>query len=283
MLSVIFRHPLLESWFLASERQSVPMHSLKPVSVKLLSSHLNQGLIQLLKSSAPLLQQTNNLHLVDKYIDAISVSVLKVLEMAKKPSAKMSQALEALQCLHPYMDTMKLNEITLALLKLPEECLLKDNDDSSDPMLTNYGTILVQLLNDSHRRKQCQEDLTFSVEHARGVGHLLSTMAGSDLEIVLADALRRDPALAHVVEVDTLTHCLSKMNRTSLAIAGLLVEHSRTHRLQFELWCLHPGREKVLRKKIETTLTFINSYFKTMGRFQFTQLTKGKIGELSFD
>ncbi|XP_075710651.1 nucleolar pre-ribosomal-associated protein 1 [Rhinoderma darwinii] len=274
MLCVIFKHPLLDSWFLALERQSIPMHNLGPVSVKLLSSHLNQGLIQLLKSSAPLLQQTNNLHLVTTYFEAVSVSVLKVLETPKKSSVKMSHPLEALQCLHPYMDTLQLNKITLVLLKLPEEVLLQDNDDSSGQTLTNYGTILVQLLNDSHQRKQCQEDLTFSVEHARGVGHLLSTSAGSDLEIVLIDALQREPALAHVVEVDTLTHCLRKMSKTSLTIAGLLVEHSRTHRLQFELWCLHPGREKVLRKKMETCLTFVSIYLKSIGHFQSTQPTK---------
>ncbi|XP_056415470.1 nucleolar pre-ribosomal-associated protein 1 isoform X2 [Hyla sarda] len=274
MLSVIFRHPLLESWFLAFERQSAPMHNLNPVSIKLLSSHLNQGVIELLKSSAPLLQQTNNLHLLTKYFDAISISVLKVLEVLKKPSAKTPLSLEALQCLHPYMETIQLNELTLALLKLPEECLLKEDDDSSDQVLTNYGNILVQLLNDSHQRKQCQEDLTFSVEHARGVGHLLSTSAGSDLEIVLIDALKREPALAHVVQVPTLTHCLSKMNKTSLAIASLLVEHSRTHRLQFELWCLHPGRQKILKKKMETCLTLLSTYLMTMGHLQFTQLSK---------
>ncbi|XP_069801892.1 nucleolar pre-ribosomal-associated protein 1 [Dendropsophus ebraccatus] len=274
MLSVIFRHPLLESWFLALERQSTPMHNLNPVSVKLLSSHINQGVLELLKSSAPLLQQANNLHLVVKYFDAISIGVLKVLEAPKKPSSKTSLALEAVQCLHPYMDAIQLNELTLALLKLPEECLLQDDDTASDQTLTNYGKILVQLLNDSHQRKQCQEDLTFSVAHARGVGHLLSTSAGSDLEVVLIDALQREPALAHVVEVGTLTHCLSKMNNTSVAIAGLLVEHSRTHRLQFELWCLHPGRQKILRKKLETCLTLVNIYLKTTSHLQFTQLSK---------
>ncbi|KAG9486186.1 hypothetical protein GDO78_008986 [Eleutherodactylus coqui] len=273
VLPVIFRHPLLESWFLALERQSAPMHNLNPVSVKLLSSRLDQGVIQLLQCIAPLLQQTGNLHLVAKYFDAIYVSVLKVLENPPKSSAKMPHSLEALQRLHPYMDTIQLNELTLALLKLPEECLLKDDDDS-DQNLTNYGAILVQLLNDSHGRKPCQEDLSFSVEHARGVGHLLSTSAGSDLETVLIDALRREPALAHVVEVDTLTHCLSKMNKTSLTIASLLVERSKTHRLQFELWCLHPGRAKVLRKKMETFLPLMDTYLKSAGRCQFTQMPK---------
>ncbi|XP_069616946.1 nucleolar pre-ribosomal-associated protein 1 isoform X2 [Ranitomeya imitator] len=274
MLSVIFKHPVLEGWFLASDRQSAPMHSLNPISAKLLSSHLSQGLIHLLKSSAPLLQQSNNLHLVAKYFDAISVSVLKVLESPKKSPSKVPPSLAALQYLHPYMDTLQVNEMTLVLLKLPEEFLLGFDDDSSDQTLTIYGTILVQLLNDSHRRKQCQEDLTFLVEHTRGVSHLLSTSAGSDLEMVLIDVLQREPSLSHVVEVGTLTHCLSKMNKSSLAIAGLLVEHNKTHRLQFELWCLHPGREKVLRKKMATCLTFINVYLKTMGHFQFTKLTK---------
>ncbi|XP_063812468.1 nucleolar pre-ribosomal-associated protein 1 [Pseudophryne corroboree] len=268
MLSVVFKHPTLESWFLALERQFVPQHNLKPVCVRLLSSQLNQGLLQLLKSSTPLLQETSNLHLVVKYFDAISASVLKELESPKKTSKKMSLPLEALESLHPNMDTAQLNDVTLSLLKLPEEYLLEGNE------LNGYGKVLVLLLNDRHQRKQCQEDLAFSVEHVRGVGHLLSTSAGPDLEPILSNALQREPAFAHVVGIDVLTHCLSKMTKTSLAVVALLVQHSRVHRLQFELWCLNPGSEKLLRKKMETCLPLINGYLETSKHFPCTQLSK---------
>ncbi|XP_075053263.1 nucleolar pre-ribosomal-associated protein 1 isoform X2 [Mixophyes fleayi] len=274
MLSAIFKHPTLESWFLALERQSIPPHNLKPVYVKLLSTHLSQSLLQLLKSSAPLLQQSSHLHLLAKYFDAVSVSVLKELESPKKTSKNISHPIEALESLHPYMDTTQLNELTLNLLKLPEECLLEDNAPSTDQQLSGYGKVLVHLLNDRHQRKQCQEDLAFSVEHVRGVGHLLSTSAGPDLEPVLSNALQREPAFAHVVGVDVLTHCLRKMTKTSVAVVALLVEHSRTHRLQFELWCLNPGTEKLLKKKMETCLPVVNSYLQTIKHFPCTQLSK---------
>ncbi|XP_072785597.1 nucleolar pre-ribosomal-associated protein 1-like isoform X2 [Taeniopygia guttata] len=50
MLTLIFRHPALESWFLALELRSIPQPGLNPVTVKLLSAHLNSGVLQLLKT-----------------------------------------------------------------------------------------------------------------------------------------------------------------------------------------------------------------------------------------
>lgn len=276
MLSAVFKHPVLEGWFLALQRQSVPLHSLNPVSVKLLSSAMNQGLIQLLKSSAVLLQRSGNLHLMAKHFDAISVSISKELEECKKSPSKLSHQLEALQGLHPYMATTQLNQLIIAMLKLPEEFLLMDSAKPKDQQLSGYGKVLVELLSDGHQRKQCQEDLAFWVEQVRGVGRLLSSSAGTDLEPLVSDALHKEPAFAHVVGVHILTHCLDKGTPGSLGVAAQLVLCSRTHQLQFELWCLKPGMEKLLRKNVKTFVPIVNIYMKSRKQFQCTQLSKGK-------
>ncbi|MEE6468037.1 hypothetical protein FKM82_008146 [Ascaphus truei] len=277
MLTVIFRHPILENWFLALERQCVPPHALNPVSVKLLSSHLNKGGIQLLKFSAPLLHKTNSVHLAAKYFDAITESLLKELALGNKASDKLSQQLEALQSLHPHMDAAQLNDITMAILRLPEEFLLvkrDKNDAAADRQLSCYGKVLVQLLNEGHQRKQKQEDLASSVEHVKVVGILLATSAGSELEAVLWQALQKEPAFAHVVGVDILAHCLNRMTETCLSIGALLIQHSRTHLLRFELWCLHPGMEKHLRKNMVAYLPIVSVYLQCRSRFEFTRLPK---------
>ncbi|XP_053312783.1 nucleolar pre-ribosomal-associated protein 1 [Spea bombifrons] len=265
ILGVIFRHPTLENWFLALERQSVPPHSLSPVSVKLLSSSLNQGVIQLLTYSARLLQESNHLQLASKYFDSISESVLKELESFKKKSNKISHPFEALQNLHPYMDTAQLNPITLAVLRLPKEFLLVDKE------LSAHGRILVQLLTEGCQRKQQLADLTSSVEHVRGVGSLLSTSSAGEIETVLYEALRNEPALAHVCDVDVLTHCLNEMTETCLSVAALLIQNSRTHLLRFELWCLSPGIEKRLKKHMDVYLPLISKYLECRENFTFSR------------
>ncbi|KAM9319582.1 nucleolar pre-ribosomal-associated protein 1 [Gastrophryne carolinensis] len=274
MITAAFKHPTLESWFLALERQSVPPHNLNPVTVKLLSSAMSQGLIRLLETSAPLLQKTNTLHLLAKYFEGISVSFLQELETCQKTPKKASNQLEALQRLHLYMDTAQLNEIILAILKIPEQFLFETSAEYTHQRLSGYGQMLVELLADGHRRKKWQEDLAFSVEHIRGVGHLLLSPAGADLEPVITDALQKEPAYAHVVGVDVLTHCLDKMAPASLRVASLLLQHSATHRLQFELWCMKPGTEKLLKKNRELFVPIVNEYLKARELSGFVQLAK---------
>ncbi|XP_053561149.1 nucleolar pre-ribosomal-associated protein 1 [Bombina bombina] len=274
LLAVIFKHPTLECWFLALGRQSLPPHTLNPIGVKVLSSHVNKGLIQLLSFSAPLLQQNSNLHLISKYFSAIAESILKELE-DKKALNKMSQPVEALQSLHPYLDTAQLNEITLAILRLPEDHLFvmkSPNHSSMDKQLSCYGKVLVQLLTESHQRKhQLQADLVSSVEHVKGVGSLLSPSSGGEMEAVLYEALQKDPVFSLVIGVHTLKYCLEQMTETCLSIAALLIEHSRTHLLQFELWCTNSGIQKSLRKNMEAFLPLIKVYLMCRSRFQFTR------------
>ncbi|XP_054669429.1 nucleolar pre-ribosomal-associated protein 1 isoform X4 [Grus americana] len=73
-LMLIFRHPTLESWFLALEQRSLPQHSLNPVTVKLLSAHLNSGVLQLLKMGAPMLQSMDH-----KLVSAVTPVLRKAL------------------------------------------------------------------------------------------------------------------------------------------------------------------------------------------------------------
>ncbi|CAH2219289.1 Hypothetical predicted protein [Pelobates cultripes] len=270
VLTVLFRHPTLEHWFLAVERQSTPAHNLNPVTVKLLSSNLNQGVIQLLKYSALLLQENNILHLASKYFDAVSQSVLKELELVSKISNKISPQLEALQNFAPYMETVQLNDISLAILKLPNEFLLASKDEEQ---LSKYGTVLVQLINEYRQRNQQQADLATSIEHVRGVSRLLSTSAAGEIETVLYEALQSEPTLSYVLGVNVLDHCLKQMTETCLRIAALLIQHSRTHLLQFEIWLLNPRTGKILRKNMESCLPLIGEYLKYSEDFKFTRPT----------
>ncbi|KAM8976730.1 nucleolar pre-ribosomal-associated protein 1 [Pelodytes ibericus] len=272
VLTVIFNHPTLENWFLALERQSVPPHYLNPVSVKLLSSNLNHGVIQLLKYSARLLNEINKLGLVSKYCDAIVEGTLKELESVKKALNKTSPQLEALETLYPFMDTEPLNKIAHAILRLPEELLLVDQ--APEKQLNCYGKILVQLLTEGRRRKQQLVHLTSSVEHVRGVGNLLLTSAAGEIETVLYEALQNEPSFAHVLGVDLLTHCLGEMRETCLSIAALLVRHSRTHLLQFELWCVKPGTEMHLKKNMGAYLPLVSEYLNCREDFKFTRPAK---------
>uniref|UniRef100_A0A8C5PK70 URB1 ribosome biosis homolog n=1 Tax=Leptobrachium leishanense TaxID=445787 RepID=A0A8C5PK70_9ANUR len=269
MLAAIFRHPTLESWFLALECQSVPAHDLNPVSVKLLSSHLNRGVIRLLTGGARLLCESGNLHLASRYFKAISESVLKELTSLGKTTSRTSPQLEALQSLLAYLEPVELNNITLAVLKLPEELLVVSKD--GEKQLSSYGKVMVQLLTDGQHRRQQQVDLASSVEHVRLVGHLLSTSASGEIVTVIYQALQGEPLFSHVLGGAVLTHCLDQMSETCLAVAALLIQHSRTHLLQFELWLSNPTNAKHLKKHLDVYLPLIGEYLKCRDDFTFTR------------
>uniref|UniRef100_A0A803Y858 URB1 ribosome biogenesis homolog n=1 Tax=Meleagris gallopavo TaxID=9103 RepID=A0A803Y858_MELGA len=254
MFMLIFKHPTLESWFLALEQRSLPQHSLNPVTVKLLSAHVNSGVLQLLKTSAPMLQSMNHIHVLLKYFEAIIKSVLKELRAVGKGgsqvSPKRSHQLEALQELHAYMSAAQLKEITLTMLL--------------------YGQILVQLLKDSYQRQPQQGEL-LSTEHIKALGILMSASASEDLEKVFLQALQSEPVFAHAVSVEVQVYCLNQGSETSLAIVSMLIKHCRTHLLQFELWCLSCSIEKCLRKNMERFLPLINVYLQCRDQYDFTR------------
>ncbi|NXT29358.1 NPA1P protein, partial [Syrrhaptes paradoxus] len=275
---LIFGHPTLEGWFLALEQRSLPQHSLNPVTVKLLSAHLNSGVLQLLKTGAPMLQNMDHKHVLSKYFEAITKSILKELQAVGKDrsqvSPKKSHQLEALEELHVYMAAAQLKEITLTMLQLPEMSLTTEKSEKSckkGKQLSFYGQILVQLLTESYQRQPQQGELLLSTEHIKALGILMSASASKDLEKVFLQALQSEPVLAHAVRVEVHVHCLNQRSETSLAIVGMLIKHCRTHLLQFELWCLSNATGKYLRKNMERFLPLINVYLQCRDQYDFTR------------
>ncbi|KAM8819873.1 nucleolar pre-ribosomal-associated protein 1 [Eudromia elegans] len=278
MLMLIFKHPTLESWFLALEQRSLPQHSLNPVTVKLLSAHLNSGVLQLLKVGAPILQRMDHIHVLLKYFEAITRSILKELQTVGKEGkggpSKRSQQLEALQDLHEYMAAAQLKEITLTMLQLPETSLTAQKSEKSPgkgKQLSFYGQLLVQLLTESYRRDPQRGELLLSTEHIKALGILMSASASKDLDKVFLEALQREPVFTHAVDVEVHVHCLTQGSETSLAIAAMLIKHCRTHLLQFELWCLNRATEKYLRKNMESFLPLLNMYLQCREQYDFTR------------
>ncbi|NXK90800.1 NPA1P protein, partial [Formicarius rufipectus] len=279
-LMLIFRHPTLESWFLALELRSLPQTALNPVTVKLLSAHLNSGVLQLLKTGAPIFQSitADHRHVLSKYFEAITKSVLKELQTVRKNSSqnspRKSHPLQALEELHKYMSAAQLKDITLTMLRLPEMSLTAQKSEKSPKrgkQLSFYGQILVQLLTDSYQRQPQQGELLLSTEHIKALGLLMSASASKDLEEVFLQALQNEPVLAHAVSVEVQVHCLTQCSHTSLAIVAILIKQSRTHLLQFELWCLSSVTGKYLRKHTESLLPLINVYLQCRDQYDFTR------------
>uniref|UniRef100_A0A8C6J6I0 Uncharacterized protein n=1 Tax=Melopsittacus undulatus TaxID=13146 RepID=A0A8C6J6I0_MELUD len=277
-LTLIFRHPTLESWFLALEQRSLPQSGLNPVAVKLLSAHLNCGVLQLLKTGAPMLQSTDHKHVLSKYFEAITKSVLKELQAVGKDriqvSDKKSHQLEALEELQIYMAADQLKEITLTMLRLPEMSLtIRESEKSpkKGKQLSFYGQILVHLLTESYQRQPQQGELLLSTEHIKALGLLMSASASKDLEKVFLQALHSEPVLAHAVSVEVHVHCLNQRSETSLAIVCMLIKHSRTHLLQFEMWCLSNANGKYLKKNLERFLPLIDVYLQCRDQYDLTR------------
>uniref|UniRef100_A0A8D2MPG9 URB1 ribosome biogenesis 1 homolog n=1 Tax=Zonotrichia albicollis TaxID=44394 RepID=A0A8D2MPG9_ZONAL len=280
LLALIFRHPTLESWFLAVQLRSVPQPGLNPVTVKLLSAHLSSGVLQLLKTAAPIVQglTTDHRHVLSKYFEAVTKSVLAELQAVGKgrsqACARRSQQLQALEELHTYMAAAQLKEITLTMLQLPEMSLTEQKSDESPKkgkQLNFYGQVLVKLLTDSYQRHPQQGEFLLSTGHIKALGVLMSASASKDLEEVFLQALQSEPVLALAVGVEVQAHCLARCSHTSLGIVAVLIQHCRTHLLQFELWCLGSGTGKFLRKHMESFLPLINVYLQCRDQHSFSR------------
>uniref|UniRef100_A0A803V723 URB1 ribosome biosis homolog n=1 Tax=Ficedula albicollis TaxID=59894 RepID=A0A803V723_FICAL len=276
-----FRHPTLESWFLALELRSIPQPGLNPVTVKLLSAHLNSGVLQLLKTGAPILQSitTDHRHVLSRYFEAITKSVLEELQTVGKDRSQVcprkSHQLQALEELHVYMTAAQLKEITLTMLQLPENSLTSQKSEKSPKIgkqqLSFCGQILVQLFTDSYQRHPQQGELLLSAEHVTALGELMPASASKDLERVFLQALQSEPVLALAGGVEVQAHCLAQCSHTSLATAAMLIQHSRTHLLQLELWCLSTATGKYLRKYMDSFLPLIHVYLQCRDLYGFSR------------
>ncbi|XP_042314593.1 LOW QUALITY PROTEIN: nucleolar pre-ribosomal-associated protein 1 [Sceloporus undulatus] len=281
LLSVVFRHPTLENWFLAVEKRSVPPHNLSPVKVKLLSAQLNCCILELLKMGCSQLQPRNQLDVLSKYFSTITKTVLDELHTVSKEGCKMylkrSQQMEALHELHTYMDTQQLKEVVLAMLQLPKESLVKKKAETvseKEKYLSRYGETLIHLLMESYQRGSLKEDQFLSREHIQGMSLLLTTAATEELEKVFMYVIQKEPAFAQAVGVDVLLFCLNHSTETSLAIVALLIQYCQTHLLQFELWCLKHGTGKRLKKNMGLFLALISTYLGCREQHCFTRLSK---------
>lgn len=264
----ILKHPTLESWFLALEQKALPPHTLSPVLVKLLAAHFSAGVLQLLVASSPVLHKLGQLGLLAKYSEAISQSVLRELRTRTVNSATTSKTLlqlEALRELHPYMESVQIREVTLALLGLPEAHLLTPQATRSpgkERQLSSLGKTLVQLLASSHQDQLQSSELLWRAEYVRGLGALLPTLAEHELDTVFLQTLQRDPVLAPIVPTELLGYCLVRRTEAALGIASLLLQHSSTHLLKFELWCGQPGVGLSLQEHLDDFLPLFHVYLQ---------------------
>ncbi|XP_054556286.1 nucleolar pre-ribosomal-associated protein 1 isoform X2 [Talpa occidentalis] len=278
VLVAILRHPTLEGWFLALEQQALPAHTLSPVLVKLLAAHFSAGVLQLLMASAPILRSLGQLGLLAKYSEAITQSVLKELRNkragpATSPSKTLPQ-LEALQGLHLYLEGTQLREVTLNLLRLPEAHLLSQRNTKSpekERHLNAFGKTLVQLLTSSPQDQLQSGELLWASEYVRGLGALLPALAVDELDTVFLHALQREPVLAPVVGVSLFDYCLARHTPATLGIATLLLQHSCTHLLRFELWCGQAGSGRCLQESLDSFLPLVHMYLQRRTRGHLTR------------
>ncbi|XP_060054580.1 nucleolar pre-ribosomal-associated protein 1 isoform X2 [Erinaceus europaeus] len=262
VLAAILRHPTLEGWFLALERQALPPHGLSPTLVKLLGARLTAGVLPLLLAAAPTLQDIGQPGLLATYSDAVTQSVLTGLRgLSSSPGAAALPQLEALRGLHPYLEAAQLRQVTLALLGLPEARLVAGA--GAERRLTVLGQTLVQLLTRGPQAQaQAGGGLLWASEAARGLGALLPALHADEPDAALLEILQAEPALAAVVGADLLDYCLARRTPTALGLAALLLRHSRSHLLRFELWCRRLGAGSRLRDGLAAFLPVLLEYLQ---------------------
>uniref|UniRef100_A0A8C6X862 URB1 ribosome biosis homolog n=1 Tax=Naja naja TaxID=35670 RepID=A0A8C6X862_NAJNA len=278
MLSLVFKHPILENWFLAIEQHSLPPHNLNPIKVKLLSSHLNRNILDLLKMSCPLLQLRNQLDILSRYFEAITKTVLEELHTGAKEggriSAKKSLQIEALQELHIYMDMDQLREIMLQLCKANLSTSKSETLAGKKICLNAHGQTLMQLLTDGYQRGSLKGDSFFSREHIQGMSILLSASITEQLEKVFMCVIQKEPIFALAVDTDLQLLCLKRSTEISLSIVASLIQYSHTHLLCFELWCLKSSTIKFLKVNAALFMPLVNVYLDFQEKQHFKCLSK---------
>ncbi|CAN9511010.1 unnamed protein product [Ophioblennius macclurei] len=266
-LGSIFKHPCLEQWFLALELSSLPTHSLKPVRLKHLCAQMSDSAVALLKISAPALRELDRLDLLGSYMSSLERAALKELtEKSSQPAQKHSRPFQALLALHSFMSPSSLRAVVSKLLLLPQQSLISSSSEGKQSELSIYGQAALQILTEC-KSTYSQEDGTFLTQaHLHGLSTLLLSCSSPALEAFLLQTLATEPASAQLVHTDVLLHCLRRPHADSVAISSLLLQHSSTHRLCFEDWCLKPANMEKMSQEKEDFLPVINTYFQEAGR-----------------
>uniref|UniRef100_A0A8C1RHY7 URB1 ribosome biogenesis homolog n=1 Tax=Cyprinus carpio TaxID=7962 RepID=A0A8C1RHY7_CYPCA len=247
VLRSVFKHPVVEQWFLALELSSLPPHSLNPVRLKQLCGCLTEMTLTLLESSAAALRDLDSLELIGTYLTAAQRAVLKELqEKRSKYVSHHSQELISLLALHDYIDPSSLKEVVSTLLLLPQKCLV-----APEKQLSVYGHAVLQLLSDSMRRfsEDHSSCIALSQAHLRGLAALLTSSQCVQLEDFLLQ-----PGTAKLIQTDVLLHCIQRESPSAQAMGVLLLENCSTHVLSFELWCLEASNLTQISSQNSTTI-----------------------------
>uniref|UniRef100_A0A8C1ACV5 URB1 ribosome biogenesis homolog n=1 Tax=Cyprinus carpio carpio TaxID=630221 RepID=A0A8C1ACV5_CYPCA len=261
VLRSVFKHPVVEQWFLALELSSLPPHSLNPVRLKQLCGCLTEMTLTLLESSAAALRDLDSLELIGTYLTAAQRAVLKELQEKRSKSCpkKESPSVRALLALHDYIDPSSLKEVVSTLLLLPQKCLV-----APEKQLSVYGHGVLQLLSDSMRRfsEDHSSCIALSQAHLRGLAALLTSSQCVQLEDFLLQVLSQEPGTAKLIQTDVLLHCIQRESPSAQAMGVLLLENCSTHVLSFELWCLETSNLTQISSQNSSFLFLLNAYLR---------------------
>uniref|UniRef100_A0A8C1PZH1 URB1 ribosome biogenesis homolog n=1 Tax=Cyprinus carpio TaxID=7962 RepID=A0A8C1PZH1_CYPCA len=260
VLRSVFKHPVVEQWFLALELSSLPPHSLNPVRLKQLCGCLTEMTLTLLESSAAALRDLDSLELIGTYLTAAQRAVLKELQEKRSNCPKKeSPSVRALLALHDYIDPSSLKEVVSTLLLLPQKCLV-----APEKQLSVYGHAVLQLLSDSMRRfsEDHSSCIALSQAHLRGLAALLTSSQCVQLEDFLLQVLSQEPGTAKLIQTDVLLHCIQRESPSAQAMGVLLLENCSTHVLSFELWCLEASNLTQISSQNSSFLFLLNAYLR---------------------
>ncbi|XP_072525451.1 nucleolar pre-ribosomal-associated protein 1 isoform X2 [Salminus brasiliensis] len=251
----VFKHPVLEQWFLAVELDVVPPHSLEQDCVRHLGAQLTECILNLLQSSAEKIRALHALEVISSYLSASQQALLKELHHSTSCLKEGSWSVKAFLALYEYMDPSSVKEVLSALLLLPQSSLLVD-----DEKLSVYGHAVLTLLSKSSAPHGKDITLCLSSAHLRSLAALHTSCHCAQLEDVLLQVLQRDPSNAKLVPTDVLVHCLQRL--TNPELAALLVQNCSTHCLSFELWCLEQNDLTCIIAPNSSFLCLLTSYIQ---------------------
>lgn len=249
------------------ELETLPLHTLNPVRLKRVCAQLSDDILDLLKTSAPVLRDLGHLELLCSYMGAIEKAVLKELnEKSSQAAKKQSRPFQALLSLHTYMDPCNLREVISKLLLLPHDRLISSGSEGALAQLSVYGDAALQILTEFKSNSLEDHSTVLTQAHLHGLGTLLVSCSSPALEALLLQTLSSEPGCAKLIHTSVLLHCLQQPRPDAQAIASLLLQNSSAHRLCFEVWCLEPANMEKLSGQSETFIPVIKTYLQVASR-----------------
>uniref|UniRef100_A0A671SKU3 Nucleolar pre-ribosomal-associated protein 1 C-terminal domain-containing protein n=1 Tax=Sinocyclocheilus anshuiensis TaxID=1608454 RepID=A0A671SKU3_9TELE len=258
VLGSVFKHPVVEQWFLALELSSFPPHSLNPVRLKQLCGRLTEMTLTLLESSAAALRELDSLELIGTYLTAAQRAVLKELQEKRSNCPKKeSPSVRALLALHDYTDPSSLKEVVSTLLLLPQKYLV-----APEKQLSVYGHAVLKLLSDCMRRfsEDHSSCIALSQAHLQGLAALLTSSQCVQLEdfLLQVQTMHSSPPYTHS---EVLFRSSLEVIK-NLSSSTLLMSNCSTHVLSFELWCLEASNLTQISSQNSSFLFLLNAYLR---------------------